>query len=94
MTERKEIIIKFSTLINDHFKTAIKDGTLGSVATVPQFTADYLDFALTERENQIIQMIREMVVDWETRMGDDADKTLYTLGLRRAIDGIVGESSV
>lgn len=93
MKPRDATVLKFSTLINDHFKTAIKDGSLGAMSTVPKFTADYLDFALAEREDQIIGMLNEMIADWEGRMGD-GDATLYTLGLRRAVDRIVGEENL
>ncbi len=35
-----------------------------------------------------VKKLEQMVKDWEESMGDD-DKTLYTLGLRRAIDVLV-----
>jgi hypothetical protein len=32
-----------------------------------------------------VQKLEEMIREWETSM-DDSDKTLYSLGLRRAVD--------
>lgn len=36
-----------------------------------------------------VKELEQMVKDWEATMGED-DKTFYTLGIRRAIDVIVG----
>jgi len=36
--------------------------------------------------------IQTLIKDWETKMEDD--NTLYSLGLRRALDVVKGESSV
>ena len=42
---------------------------------------------LVEREEYLVAQLAELVTDWENSMGDE-DKTLYTLGIRRAIDVI------
>lgn len=42
--------------------------------------------------NSKISKIEEMISEWELTMGDE-DKTFYSLGLRRAIDVIRGESA-
>lgn len=39
---------------------------------------------------QIDEDLKKMIVDWEKAMGDD-DKTLYSLGVRRALDKVRGE---
>lgn len=41
----------------------------------------------------IAAQLRDMVEEWEESMGQD-DKSLYSLGLRRAIDLLTGESSL
>lgn len=43
--------------------------------------------AVAKREEEIIEMMQEMVNQWEADLGDD-DRTLYSLGLRRAIERI------
>jgi hypothetical protein len=43
--------------------------------------------AVAKREEEIIGMMQEMVDQWEADLGDD-DRTLYSLGLRRAIERI------
>lgn len=91
---REELIQKYSAIINDHFKTAVKSQMLSDVQAVPQHTEEYLALAFEEYDAQVISVLREMISDWEGRMGDDADRTLYSLGLRRAIDELIGESSV
>lgn len=39
----------------------------------------------------IEDQLTELIKDWEEKMSDD-DKTLYSLGLRRALDVVRGES--
>jgi hypothetical protein len=92
MNPREEIAFKFSVIINDHFKNAMKSGLVADLEGFGKSTSDYLDYALSEREEQIIELLESMIRDWESTIGED-DKTLYSLGLRRAIDKIVGGSS-
>ena len=40
--------------------------------------------------SDIVQQLVSMIKEWEEKMGDD-DKTLYTLGVRRALDIVRGE---
>jgi hypothetical protein len=44
-----------------------------------------IDVTMTEWYETLDSKITEMIKDWEARMPDD-DKTLYSLGLRRAQD--------
>jgi len=43
--------------------------------------------------NATVANLEEMVVDWESVMGDDTGN-MYSLGLRRAIDVILGEEAM
>jgi hypothetical protein len=47
-----------------------------------------LNKKLQALEDEQVKELTKMVKDWETEMPDD--KTLYSLGLRRAIDVIQG----
>ncbi len=47
----------------------------------------FLIETVNEREDYLASRLAELVRDWETSMGDE-DKSLYTLGIRRAIDVI------
>ena len=44
-------------------------------------------------KSEKVSELEDMVREWESSMGAD-DKTLYSLGIRRAIDTIQGESSL
>lgn len=59
----------------------------------PGNATEHLVLALDEYNDQVVTFLREMISEWETKIGED-DKTLYSLGLRRAIDALTGESSV
>jgi|AntAceMinimDraft_11_1070367.scaffolds.fasta_scaffold46764_2 hypothetical protein len=43
--------------------------------------------------NEKVTNLRAMVADWELVMGD-SDGSMYSLGLRRAIDEILGEEAI
>lgn len=43
-------------------------------------------------QSQVIDSLKEMIDKWEESMGDD-DDSLYSLGLRRAIDVITNETA-
>jgi hypothetical protein len=49
-----------------------------------------VDSAVTDWTSDIDQQLLGLIKDWEERMGDD-DKTLYSLGVRRAQDIIRGD---
>ena len=80
-SSRDEIIRKYSEMIDEH-----PDSPRAS-------SGKYLALAFDEYDAQVVSVLREMITEWETRLGED-DKTLYSLGLRRAIDELIGESSV
>lgn len=42
-----------------------------------------------EWRSGIIEQLRQMIIEWETTMGDE-DKSFYTLGIRRAVDLLNG----
>lgn len=46
--------------------------------------------AVNDWYSDIDQQLVNMVKEWEEKMGED-DKTLYTLGVRRALDLVRGE---
>jgi len=41
----------------------------------------------------VLEKIDEMITEWETKTGDD-DQTMYTLGLRRLRDYLIGVDSL
>ena len=49
-----------------------------------------IDSAVNDWYSDIDQQITDLIKDWESRLGED-DKTLYTLGVRRALDIVRGE---
>jgi hypothetical protein len=51
-----------------------------------------LDSEITLVNEAIVSQLKEMVSEWEASMGTD-DGTLYSLGVRRAIDVISGQSA-
>ena len=49
----------------------------------------HLDTAIENQERYLVSTLSEKIQSWETAMGED-DKSLYTLGMRHAIDFIRG----
>lgn len=49
-----------------------------------------IDSAVNDWYTDIDQQLTNLIKDWEERMGEE-DKTLYTLGIRRAQDIVRGE---
>jgi hypothetical protein len=81
--------IDLMKIISGHLHEKIMDGSLK-----PDATPDLLSFieeAIKTREDSLVEGLATLTRDWETAMGAD-DKSLYTLGLRRAIDLIRGET--
>jgi hypothetical protein len=81
--------IDLMKIISEHLHEKIMDGSLK-----PDATPDLLSFieeAVKNREDYLVAGLATLTRDWEEAMGKD-DKSLYTLGLRRAIDLIRGES--
>lgn len=52
--------------------------------------AQLIEFIVDEHHKKIEDAIVLLIKDWEEKMGED-DKTLYSLGLRRALDVVRGE---
>lgn len=44
---------------------------------------------LSEWKSQVEEKLKNIIKIWETKMGDE-DKTLYTLGVRRSLDIVLG----
>ncbi len=92
--QRQAIIDKYSAIINDHLRNVVKSGMVQEIQQVPQHTNEYLSLALDEYDQEIYSMLREMIEDWEQRTGEDGEKTLYSLGLRRVADEFNGAPNV
>lgn len=56
--------------------------------TLTQVQNEINSSALTDWQNHVDGKISELIKDWEDRMPED--NTLYTLGLRRALDAVRG----
>lgn len=52
--------------------------------------AQLVEITVEEHHKKIEEEIVSLIKDWEAKMGED-DKTLYSLGLRRALDVVRGE---
>lgn len=61
----------------------IMDGTI-KPDSAPELIS-FLIEVVNEREDFLVTKMAELVFSWEDSMGEE-DKTLYTLGIRRAID--------
>lgn len=70
-------------VISGHITEKIMDGSL-KPDSAPDLIS-FIDEAIDSREQYLISGLAELVRAWEASMGED-DKSLYTLGLRRAID--------
>ncbi len=55
-----------------------------------QMIENLIETAVGDWYSDIDQQLVNLVKEWEDKMGDD-DKTLYTLGVRRALDIVRGE---
>ena len=69
-------------VISGHMTEKIMDGSL-KPDSAPDLIS-FIDEAIDSREQYLISGLAELVRAWEASMGED-DKSLYTLGLRRAI---------
>ena len=81
--------IEVGKIISEHLHQKIMDGSIKPDA-VPDLVS-FIDEAIKERDDSLVAGLATLTREWETAMGPD-DKSLYTLGLRRAIDLIRGES--
>lgn len=75
-----------STIVS-YLEGMMMDGTLKPEA-VPALTR-FLDEVLDGVNDDVINILIAKVKDWEDTMGQD-DKSLYTLGIRQAIDVVRG----
>ena len=41
-------------------------------------------------KHEVSEKLKKMIKDWEGRIPEDEDDTLYTLALRRALDVVLG----
>lgn len=62
----------------------------GWASVTPEAIVTTTDTVVDEWFSEIESEIVRLIKDWEDKMGDD-DKTLYSLGLRRALDVVRGE---
>lgn len=78
----------------DLISTIIKDITV-AVVNSDKLTVEQIAEAVVTPVNTFVESIEnqltELIKDWEEKMSDD-DRTLYSLGLRRALDIVRGES--
>jgi len=81
--KKQELI---STIIKD-ITVAMVNNEKPSVEQVAEAVVTPVDAFMKSIEDQLAELIK----DWEEKMSDD-DKTLYSLGLRRALDIVRGES--
>lgn len=75
-----------STIIKD-ITVAMVNNEKPTVEQIAEAVTTPVDSFVKSIENQLTELIK----DWEEKMSDD-DKTLYSLGLRRALDVVRGES--
>ena len=81
--KKQELI---STIIKD-ITVAMVNNEKPSVEQIAEAVVTPVDTFVKSIEDQLTELIK----DWEEKMSDD-DKTLYSLGLRRALDVVRGES--
>ncbi len=83
--KKQELI---STIIKD-ITVAIVNNEKPTVEQIAEAVVTPVETFVKLIENQLMDLIK----DWEEKMSDD-DKTLYSLGLRRALDVVRGESPI
>lgn len=81
--KKQELI---STIIKD-ITVAMVNNEKPTVEQIAEAVVTPVDTFVKSIEDQLTELIK----DWEEKMSDD-DKTLYSLGLRRALDVVRGES--
>jgi hypothetical protein len=78
----------------DLISTIIKDITIAAVNS-DKLTVEQIAEAVVTPVSAFVESIEnqltDLIKDWEEKMSDD-DRTLYSLGLRRALDVVRGES--
>ena len=75
-----------STIVS-HLEGLMMDGSIKPEA-VPSLTR-FLDDVISGVNDELIKTLVGKIQDWEDTMGED-DKSLYTLGIRQAVDVLRG----
>jgi hypothetical protein len=79
--------------MNNEFVSELYKDLVNALAH-PGYRQEDLYLVVTKKlqrlEDDLVDELTKMIKDWETEVPDDT--TLYTLGLRRAIDLIQGNS--
>lgn len=76
-----------STIVS-HLEGMMMDGSIKAEA-VPSLIR-FLDDVFSGANDGYIKTLTEKIQDWENTMGED-DKSLYTLGIRQAVDVLRGD---
>jgi hypothetical protein len=77
-----------STIVS-YLEGMMMDGSIKPEA-VPALTR-FLDEVISEGNEDLIKTLVGKIQDWENTMGEN-DKSLYTLGIRQAVDVLRGDS--
>jgi hypothetical protein len=72
-----------------HLEALMRDGSI-KPEVVPSLIR-FIDNATNEKNEDLIKTLVQKIQDWEDTMGED-DKSLYTLGIRQAVDVLRGDS--
>jgi len=81
-------MVDIMKIISGYLHEKIMDGSVKPDA-VPDLIS-FIEEAFAVRDQKLISDLAILTREWEDTMGSD-DKSLYTLGLRRAIDLIRGD---
>lgn len=74
--------------IVSHLRGMMMEGSIKPEA-VPSLTT-FLDDVISQANEDIIKNLVGKIKDWEEAIGED-DKSLYTLGIRQAVDILRGD---
>jgi hypothetical protein len=75
--------------IVSHLEALMRDGSI-KPEVVPSLIR-FIDDATSENNEKLIKTLVQKIQNWEDTMGED-DKSLYTLGIRQAVDILRGDS--
>lgn len=79
---------EFRSIIVSHLEGMMMNGSIKPEA-VPALTR-FLDEVVSGINEDLIKTLVTKIKDWEDTMGDE-DKSLYTLGIRQAVDVLRGD---
>lgn len=77
----------FDSELNSYITDLVGSGRLP--AEIASEIYSYIKKLSTVREESLVEGLTEKIQKWETNMGED-EKSLYSLGLRHAVDFIRG----